>query len=200
MPKTFTDSERAYIRRRLLEEGKQCLSQFGLRKTTVDELVRRANIPKGTFYLFYDSKELLFFDVFMAFQNEIQTKLISDVKRAKGALTPDILTEIILGLFKMADDSFLLKFMADGEMELLFRKLPPETAAKHAEIDDFCMEHLVSAVPNMSDARIRAFSAALRGVFVSLLFRREVGDDIYEEALEIMVRGVVLQMFEGEAV
>ncbi|WP_286081321.1 TetR/AcrR family transcriptional regulator [Parablautia intestinalis] len=31
--------------------------------TTVDEIVKRVNIPKGTFYLFYKSKELLLFEV-----------------------------------------------------------------------------------------------------------------------------------------
>ncbi|MFR5759913.1 MAG: TetR/AcrR family transcriptional regulator [Bacteroides cellulosilyticus] len=31
-----------------------------VRKTSVDELVKYANISKGAFYLFYTSKELLF--------------------------------------------------------------------------------------------------------------------------------------------
>lgn len=62
MPKTFTDKEREYIKKRLMEEAQDCLRLYGIRKTTVDELVKRANIPKGTFYLFYDSKELLFYD------------------------------------------------------------------------------------------------------------------------------------------
>lgn len=74
MPKTFSDSERAYIRRRLMEEAKECLGLYGIRKTTVDELVKRVKIPKGTFYLFYESKELLFFDVFCTLHDEMQKK------------------------------------------------------------------------------------------------------------------------------
>ncbi|MDY4210978.1 MAG: TetR/AcrR family transcriptional regulator [Treponema sp.] len=34
-----------------------------MKKTTVDELVKRTGIPKGTFYLFYPSKEILLFDI-----------------------------------------------------------------------------------------------------------------------------------------
>ncbi|MFH1513530.1 MAG: helix-turn-helix domain-containing protein, partial [Bacillota bacterium] len=59
MPKSFSDAERAYIKERLLREAEACLAAYGVRKTTVDELVRRAGIPKGTFYLFYASKEAL---------------------------------------------------------------------------------------------------------------------------------------------
>jgi AcrR family transcriptional regulator len=39
--------EREYIKKRLMEEAQDCLRLYGIRKTTVDELVKRANIPKG---------------------------------------------------------------------------------------------------------------------------------------------------------
>ena len=56
MPKSYSDQERAYIRKRLKEEAAVCMGQYGIRRTTVDEIVRLVNIPKGTFYLFYSSK------------------------------------------------------------------------------------------------------------------------------------------------
>ena len=63
LPKSYSDQERAYITKRLKEEAAACMGQFGIRRTTVDELVKRVKIPKGTFYLFYPSKELLLFEV-----------------------------------------------------------------------------------------------------------------------------------------
>lgn len=59
MPKCYSEQEREYTIKRLKEEAAACMGQFGIRCTTVDELVKRVNIPKGTFYLFYKSKELL---------------------------------------------------------------------------------------------------------------------------------------------
>ena len=59
LPKSYSDQERAYITKRLKEEAAACMGKFGIRRTTVDELVKRVKIPKGTFYLFYPSKELL---------------------------------------------------------------------------------------------------------------------------------------------
>ncbi len=197
MPKTFTNQEREYIKQKLMSEARQCLTRFGVRKTTVDELVKRANIPKGTFYLFYESKELLFFDVLCTLHDEIQTKLLSEITNIKEGMNAKKLTELILSLYKMVEDSFLLKLISDGDMELLIRKLPPEVAEKHAEKDDFSVEQLVSLVPNMKSDNIRAFSAALRGVFLSMLHRHEIGDEFFDDALRVMVHGVVIQMFEG---
>lgn len=199
MPKTFSDSERAYIRERLMEEGKACLSLYGIRKTTVDELVKRVKIPKGTFYLFYESKDLLFFDIFCTLHDEMQEKLLAELAVLEGDMDADTLTNLFFSLYKSLDDSYLLKLITSGELELLFRKLPPELVKQHAEMDDFRVEELVSLVPNLKAQDIRVFSAAMRGIFISLLHKREVGEEVFDEALRVMLRGVALQMFEGES-
>ena len=198
MPKTFTDSERTYIKNRLMEEAKLCLSQFGIRKTTVDELVKRVNIPKGTFYLFYESKELLFFDVFCKFHDELQAKLISKIAVIREDINLLLLTELILELYKLVEKSFMLRFLTNGEMELLIRKLPPELAKSHSERDDFSVEQLLSLVPNFKAVNAKAFSAALRGIFLSMLHKHEIGEEVFDDALKIMIHGVVIQMFGGE--
>ena len=60
MPKTYSEQEREYIDKRLREEAMNCMAAYGIRKTTVDELVRRVRIPKGTFYLFMSPKNSSF--------------------------------------------------------------------------------------------------------------------------------------------
>ena len=59
MPKVYSDEEKKAIIERLKREANILMQEKGVKKTTVDELVKRAGIPKGTFYLFYPSKEML---------------------------------------------------------------------------------------------------------------------------------------------
>lgn len=199
MPKTFTDNERAYIKKRLMEEAKICLAQYGVRKTTVDELVKRVSIPKGTFYLFYGSKELLLYDVLCEFHDEIHGKLLKEIARIQDDITPQKLTELIFGLYKMVEESFMLRLLTGGEMDLLIRKLPPETAKAHALKDNFSIEQLFSIAPQIKSTNIKALSGALRGIFITMLYKHEIGEDIFDDALKIMIYGIVLQMFEGES-
>ena len=49
MPKTYSEQEREYIDKRLREEAMNCMAAYGIRKTTVDELVRRVRIPKDVY-------------------------------------------------------------------------------------------------------------------------------------------------------
>ena len=57
MPKAFTDQEKEVLREQLREKGRALFEAHGLRKTSVDEIVRAVGISKGAFYLFYKSKE-----------------------------------------------------------------------------------------------------------------------------------------------
>jgi AcrR family transcriptional regulator len=198
MPKTFSESERTYIKERLMEEAKKSLTLYGIRKTTVDDLVKRVNIPKGTFYLFYDSKERLIFDVILQFNDETQQKLIAEVSTLKDDIDHEKLTDIVFGLYKTLDDSFMPKLIADGELEFYMKRLPPELSQTHAEHDDLMVEELVSLLPDMKVEDAKVFSAALRGIFLSLLHKQDIGEEVFDEALRVMIRGVVIQMFEGD--
>ncbi|MDP4125179.1 MAG: TetR/AcrR family transcriptional regulator [Bacillota bacterium] len=198
MPKSFSDDERAYIKRKLMEAAKGCIAQYGVRKTTVDELVKRANIPKGTFYLFYESKELLFFDVLCEFHDEMHKELLKEAAAIQDDITPQKLTDLLLGLYKMVGESFAACFLNDGEMELLLRKLPPEIAKEHVLKDNFDVENLFAVAPQLNGIDVKAMSAALRAVFLTMLYKKEIGEDVYDDALRILIYGIVLQMFEGD--
>jgi len=197
MPKILTDSEREYIKQKLIKEAKLCLTQFGIRKTTVDELVRRVNIPKGTFYLFYKSKDLLFFDVLCTFHDELQSKLMSQVSDLQENMNPPKLTKLIFGLYKMVEESFMLTLLTNGQIESLIRRLPPEVAIAHAKKDDLSVEELLAMIPTIEKSNIKVFSAALRGIFFSMLHKHEIGEDVFDDAIMTMIHGIVILMFEG---
>lgn len=198
MPKPLSESERAYIRKRLLEEAQACLSQYGLRRTTVDELVRRVNIPKGTFYLFYPSKEMLVLDLFDAHHNALKEDLMRWIADLNGNVNADSVTDLIFRLYMKADATFLYSFIANGDLELLIRKLPPEAAEAHIQADDFSMEQLLMLLGVRAEGSIKVFSAVLRAIFFAMLHRREVGEDVFDEAIRVMLRGAVRQLFEEE--
>jgi AcrR family transcriptional regulator len=197
MPKSFSNTEREHIKSKLIEVAEECLLQYGLKKTTVDEIVQRAKIPKGTFYLFYASKELLFFDVFIAFHDRIHTELFAEINELHDDVTPEQVTQIIFGLYKKVENSFLFRFFMGGDLELLFRKLPQEAIDAHTDKDDLSIRQLVSLVPGIKEEKAEVFSAALRAVFTSMMYRREVGEALFDDALKIMIHGIVLQMFAG---
>jgi len=196
MPKTLSDSERAYIKERLKTETEKCLASYGIRKTTIDELVKRVGIPKGTFYLFYESKEQLLYEVIMEFDKNAQEQLLKEITALPGVPDVDAFTDIILRFYRQIDDSFLPRLMQNGELEYFMRTVPQELSRQHAERDNEAMKRMFAAFPGMQSERAAVLSAAFRGVFLTLLFKNEIGAEIYEDALRVLVRGVALQLAE----
>lgn len=195
MPKKFTDTEKEYIKKRLKEEALKCLTTYGVKKTTVDELVKRVNIPKGTFYLFYESKELALFDAINDLHEEIHKKLPEHLKKFSEGVTVEGLTDFLYRLYKEVDQTGLMPLIANGELDYLIRRLPEEKVKEHLIYDDSTVEQLFAFLcPGKQN--IRVFSGAFRAVFLSMLYRREIGEQIYDEVIKMMIRGIVIQILE----
>lgn len=194
MPKRYSEQEKEYIRKRLKEEAAKCLARFGVRRTTVDEIVKRVNIPKGTFYLFYPSKELLLFDVILEQHNLMEQQLYSEVMDIN--LEKDVaeqLTDIIFRFFKTAAQSPVLKMLNSGEVEILVRKLPPEVLTEHLEHDNSAVEKVFSVLSIKEGTNKDAFSAAFRAIYFSTLHEEEIGKENFDEALYLLIKGLVNQ-------
>ena len=95
----FTDEQNEQIRNDLIREARRCGITIGMRKTSVEQLTEAVGISKGSFYKFFESKELLFFAVledihtecFAAAQKSLQenTALLPADKDPMGAAIAD---------------------------------------------------------------------------------------------------------------
>lgn len=195
MPKSYSDQEREYIIRRLKEEAAKCLSQYGVRRTTVDELVKRVNIPKGTFYLFYKSKELLLFEVIQEQHDAINNELAKALMSISGEeLNADVLTDLIFEFFKKTDEMPILQLLNTDEVELLVRKLPKEVVEAHLQDDTDTIGKMLSMFPLKKKLDVKVISAAFHAVYFATLHKNEIGLEHYDEALRLMIYGIVSQM------
>ncbi len=194
MPKSYSEQERAYIRKRLKEEAADCLATYGVRRTTVDEIVRRVNIPKGTFYLFYQSKELLLFEVIQEQQQSINRRLFQVISGLSGTkVSAEELTDAIYAFYKMAEEMPILKLIGTGEVELLARRLPREVVQAHLQDDTDTIGEMLAMLPVKKDVDINVVSAAFHAVYYATLHKAEIGE-AYDQALRTLIYGIVAQL------
>ena len=194
VPKSYSEQEKEYIRKRLKEEAAKCLAKYGVRRTTVDEIVKRVNIPKGTFYLFYKSKELLLFDVIQEQQENVNRELYQSISGiADTEFSAEKLTDVIFGFYKMTEKMLILKMLDVNEVELLARKLPREIVEEHFQDDTDTIEKIVALLPVKKEVDIKVVSAAFHAIYFATLHKAEIGEEEYDEALRILIYGIVTQ-------
>ena len=197
MPKCYSDQEREYIKKRLKEEAVACMGQFGIRRTTVDELVKRVNIPKGTFYLFYKSKELLLFDVIQEQHELVNQKLYQAISEvADQSLSAEKLTDMIYEFYKMTEEMPIFRLMDSEEIELLVRKLPREVVEAHLQDDTDTIQKMFALLPVKKEADVKMMSAAFHAIYYATLHKKEIGEEEYDQALRMLIYGVVTQIIE----
>lgn len=71
MPKGFSEEEKEIITYKLLAECKLNWQTYGYKRTSIDILCQNVGISKGAFYVFFDSKESLFYQVIMQTQAQL---------------------------------------------------------------------------------------------------------------------------------
>ncbi len=121
MPRAFTEVERQAIRTKLMAAGRACFLRYGLKKTTIDDLVKPAGIAKASFYLFFKHKEALFVEIMMEEMPAMMRRLLEgsfgttdDTRQALVLLIKGIAREIQANEFSriMLDDPSELQRLA----------------------------------------------------------------------------------------
>lgn len=132
MARSFTKQEKETIKGNLLEACRRSWTQYGYKKTSVDELCGQAGISKGAFYLFFESKEALFCEVLCAVQEQIYTaacQIMEERKDKYGA------AEALKYIYREYDQNNFLYDSNRTDFVVLKNKLSKEQAGKLEELE-----------------------------------------------------------------
>lgn len=195
MPKSYTDQERDYICKRLKEEAAKCLVQYGIRHTTVDEIVKRVKIPKGTFYLFYKSKESLLFEVVLEQHELIEQKIYQEMSRIDPLdVSAEQLTDILFKFYQYTMEFPIFKVIDSDAITMLAQKLPKGVLDDHFKHDGTMIERILSNLPIKPGIDYNAVTSAFRSLYFTTLHKDETGGENYEKGLRLLISGLVTQL------
>jgi AcrR family transcriptional regulator len=189
MPKAFSKAERETIRHRLLDVGREQFSRFGLRKTNVAELCRAVGIAKGSFYLFFDSKESLFLAMFEEIETEIRSELVAELERLRG--NPKAMFRHFMSkAFQLLETHPVLRILADPEeSQALFRKVPEAKLHANQEDDDAFFGRLIAGwqQENIIVPGDPLVMAGLIRAILALALQRDLIGDRYHEIMDLLI-------------
>jgi AcrR family transcriptional regulator len=189
MPKAFSEHEKETLRAQMREKGKKLFETHGLKKTSVDDLTQAAGISKGAFYLFYESKEVLFLEILEQIEKEIQTSILNFSLNPKADARQNVTA--ILKSFLITWNAYpLLKNFNKAEFEYLARKVPPARLQQHTQRDTDFSNDFIRKVKREGitvKASPRVVSNLIKSLFFIGLHRDDLGESEYKETMTVMV-------------
>lgn len=197
MATAFTNEEKEVIRKKLHKVAKDCLQRYGVRKTTVDQMVAMSDISKGSFYSFYSSKEILFFRVLEEYQIDIMNRLEEQLEQ-ENQINANQFVQLLYDFYQDFRYSFVFTIFKNHEMELLIRKLPKEVITTHHLLDDRMAEKIVSRINIRKTVSVEIVSALFRTIAMSILHIEEIGEKQFDTILKLLIKGIVGQIIEED--
>ena len=190
----FTEEQNETIRRDLIREARCCGVTVGMRKTSVEQLTEAVGISKGSFYKFFDSKELLFFAVL----EDIHTECFAAAQKSlqeNAAIDPASRTAAaILAACRWLSETKAFVFI-ENDAEFLLHRLPEDVKNVHYHDDETHIRLLLEKYDLVPSRGISLAAATVRGLILTVSHREQIGE-LYPQVLETLVYGACRELFE----
>jgi AcrR family transcriptional regulator len=199
MAKGFSQQEREVIYERLLTKGKELFQQYGLKKTSMTQLTKAVGIAQGSFYLFFTSKEELYFTILEQEEETLKKEILMQIEEPMTSLA---FRNLLLKSVEMVNENpFIQQLFQQEEMEQIIRKLPPEKMEQHIKKDNDDLTPLFLhwqksgwLVPESPEV----ISGAFRSFILLAMHKKEIGEAVYLQTLTLMAEGLSNRLFGKE--
>lgn len=187
--KGFTSREREKIQEDLIKKGKEFFGQYGIKKTSVEDLTKSVGISKGAFYSFYQSKEELFFVILEQYESEFRNSLLEEAFQP-GISPKESLKRFLKKALVMMEENPVFDKFRKEELNQMIRKLPDEKLKKHfGEEDDFFLDFVEKQKQRgiLKEYNSKAISGVFKAIFVVNMNKDGFEEESYDEMIDLFI-------------
>lgn len=189
----FSDYETEQIRKALLREAQRCAVTLGMRKTSVEQLTQAVGIAKGSFYKFYNSKELLFFAVLEDIHAEIYEVADRVLCESADPVPAERVAKAILAVCRRLSDIGAMIFI-ENDANTLLSRLPEDVKVGHYHDDEAHTRELLTRYGLMPKGGMELAAATVRGLILTVSHQDQIGT-LYPQVLRTLVYGACKELF-----
>jgi AcrR family transcriptional regulator len=194
MSVAFSDSEMETIRAKLKKRARECMTRYGVRKTSVADLVAAAGISTGAFYKFFDSKELLFFIVMEDMHEEIYASAAESLRK-HAARAPRERVALALMVSARKTEELGLMQVWEEEAAYMLRKLPPEALRDHERGEGDRIVRILAEFGIEPCLPPGETAAVVQCLFDALGHRKDLEPERSRRVSEFMIRAICEKLF-----
>lgn len=188
----FTDYETEQLRRALLKETRHCAVTLGMKKTSVDQLTKAVGIAKGSFYKFYESKEMLFFAVLEDIHAELYGVANQVLREADDLPQSERAAKAVLAVCRRLSDTGDMVFI-EKDAKLLLQRLPESVKNVHYHDDETHIRQLLEKYDLAPNRGTFLAAATVRRLILTVSHKEQIGE-LYPQVLETLVYGACREL------
>lgn len=192
MARSFTEREKENIKRSLQEACKQSWTQYGYKKTSVDDLCKQVGISKGAFYLFFESKEALFCEVLCSVQEQICNVALEVIDKHKNKYG---VAEALKLIYREYDKNNFLYNSDSTDFTILMNKLSEEQAKKIEE-SNHMSQQLFFSQPYLKFKVDAGLAMSVIYSLITSIKNKDILPHKHVETFDFMVDNLIDSLYE----
>jgi AcrR family transcriptional regulator len=200
-PKSLTTQEKMLQKEKLFAKGRELLIAYGVRKTSVEDIMKAANMAKGSFYQHFESKEAFFFELIVQFHHEWFQKAGEAFAQPSGLPLKERVREHIRFYFHSPEYLAIFKYHEEIE-ELIYRmqELSQEKVDALMELEHNAYEQLLQLC-RIDTRRVKAgvIHNYLHAIYFGIANLDLIEKDFVDATFEALLNGLIIYIFGGDS-
>ena len=165
-----------------------------MKKTSVEQLTKAVGIAKGSFYKFYESKEMLFFAVLEGIHAELYGVADHALSETDGLPPSERAAEAVLAVCRRLSDTGDMVFI-EHDAKLLLQRLPDDIKNVHYHDGETHIRQLLENHDLMPKCGVSLAAATVQGLILTVSHKEQIGE-LYPQVLETLVYGACRELFK----
>ncbi len=182
----------------IFSAGKELFTAKGFKQTNIQDIAKLAGIGVGTFYNFFESKEQLFFEVFLNENRKLKEAVVNSVDFDGEPIT--VAKAIVHKLFAGMEENPILRewFNSDVYSKLSTRLAKDETGTAYNDFSYTLFIRLISRWQERRQIRSDLDPDLVLALFNSLSFidlhKEDIGIQYFPQLIDTLVESIVRQL------
>jgi AcrR family transcriptional regulator len=192
MPR-FSEQEKEKIQKSLLDEGERLFTSHGLKRVTIDDIVKVVNIAKASFYKFYEGKEFLFLDIVQRQQKEIFETLEGVIIESKAKQDRERVKGVFFAMSELVLKYPLLMNIDKETLTIIARKVSTQRLEEYRSQEFDAVKTLENhGISFKYDTQV--VSQLFHALYESWISLQVQSEDMQKKVIDIMLEGILQQI------
>ena len=190
MPKIFSETDRENIRLKLLNNGRKLLETKRCKDISVAQIAADTGIAKGTFYNFFPSKELYFYEIMLLIRDENRKEILALAENPSYEALYETMYR------RYTEVKTIYDYFEPDELKMIFRTLPE----KEQESDENSTElanHLISVCTDDENIKAEVVVNLMNIAASASANRRFLIEEHYRETISVLARAIADYIYGG---
>ncbi len=189
MPR-FSVQEKNRIQQLLIEEGERLFVTYGIKKVTIDDIVKAVNIAKASFYKFYEGKEYLFLDIAQLRQKEIFDKLDLILASNSDKEPRERVKELFFVMSQLMGEYLILVHIDLETIQIITRKVSSQRIADFT-LQGFDAVKLLEQRGIKFKVESKTVSCLFHTLYNSWISLKNQSNELKNQVITIMLDGIL---------